>query len=53
VAVERILAEEPNVKVLGSAVHEISGGCGRFTVNVAAQEATPRLLPSVKFALTV
>jgi len=48
-----MLADEPADTVLGSAVHEISGGCGCFTVNVAAQEATPRLLPSVKFALTV
>ena len=45
--------EDPAVTVLGSAVHEISGGCGRFTVKVALHEATPRLLPSIKFALTV
>ena len=43
----------PNLTVLGFAVHEISGGCGRFTVKLAAHVATPLLLPSVRFAFTV
>jgi hypothetical protein len=36
----------------GSDAHEIMGGCGSFTVNLAVQDAVPVALPSLKLAVT-
>src|ERR1700674_4856674 len=48
------MAEVPPVRTLaGSAEHEITGGWGSFTVNLALQDAKPfLLLPSFKWAVT-
>jgi hypothetical protein len=51
-AFERILAVPPVLTVLGSDAHAISGERSCFTLNLALQEATPFLLPSLKFAFT-
>src|ERR1700684_2495250 len=42
----------PVLTVLGSDAHAISGERSCFTLNLALQEATPFLLPSLKFAFT-
>src|SRR5260370_35930962 len=47
------MVEVPPVRTLaGAAEHEITGGWGSFTVNLALQEAKPCLLPSFKLAAT-
>src|SRR5712664_3270576 len=47
------MVEVPPVRTLsGFAEHEITGGWGSFTVNLALQDAKPRLLPSFKLAVT-
>src|SRR5450631_3665169 len=43
----------PVLTVPGSDEHAITGGRGCFTLNLAMQEATPFLLPSLKLAVTV
>src|ERR1700682_1378418 len=47
------MAEVPPVRTLaGSAEHEITGGRGSFTANLALQAAKPFLPPSFKLAVT-
>src|SRR6202140_2827448 len=47
------MVEFPPVRTLaGSAEHEITGGWGSFTVNLALQAAKPFLPPSFKLAVT-
>src|ERR1700730_12141314 len=48
------MAEDPPIRTLaGLAEHEITGGWGSFTVNLALQDAKPFfLLPSFKLAVT-
>ena len=43
----------PTITALGSAVHEISGGCGCISLKLAAHAAMPFLLPSLRVAFTV
>ena len=46
------MVEVPPIATLaGSDEHEITGGRASFTVNLALQEATPFLLPSLKLAV--
>ena len=47
------MVEEAPIRTLeGSAEHEITGGWGIFTVNLALQDAEPFFLPSLKLAVT-
>src|ERR1700675_1740015 len=51
-AVEVMVEDPPGCTLVGSAEHEITGGRGCFTLNLALQDAKPRLPPSFKLALT-
>src|SRR4029077_6036208 len=42
----------PVCTLVGFDEHEITGGRGCFTMNLAVQEATPFLVPSLKLAVT-
>src|SRR4029077_10308323 len=48
-----VIVELPPIRTLaGSAEHEITGGRGSFTLNLALQDAEPFLVPSLKLAVT-
>src|SRR4029077_8517180 len=48
-----LMVEVPHMGTLaGSDEHEIMGGRGSFTVNLAVQEATPYSLPSLMLTVT-
>src|SRR5580704_972942 len=50
-ASEWMVEDPPNRTLAGSAEHEITGGRGCFTVNLALQEAEPFFLPSLRLAV--
>jgi hypothetical protein len=51
-AFELMVEVPPICTLAGSGKHEITGGRGAFTVNLALQGATPLWLPSLRLAVT-